>query len=288
MERDSKTKKADANMDKTMMHTINKHLTDHNIPEHIRIDLARVTTNGNRSVFSKYKADAKMLIHENIKPLILEAARNVDKDIIDIQEITPWPRIKIHQISLEEHMPFRHDFNMTQPDKASKDVLDTLKNIIEAEYGITLQHARWIKSINHYMEEAQNNPDAKKHTTIVVQARDDMKKVKEWLAKKYIQMTGNTQKVKHYDEVDNTTICKSCCKHGHGSHNCPTPDKPQCGICAGDHSTNEHKCKVRACQSNKGRRCYTHDILQCANCGGDHMVWNKKQCEVRQLALTNH
>jgi hypothetical protein len=37
-----------------------------------------------------------MLIHGNIKPLILEAARNVDKDIIDIQEINPWPRIKIH------------------------------------------------------------------------------------------------------------------------------------------------------------------------------------------------
>jgi hypothetical protein len=85
-------------------------------------------------------------------------------------------------------MPFRYDFNMTQLEiyKASKDALYTLKNIIEAEYGITLQHARWIKSINHYMEEAQNNPDAKKHTTIVVQARDDTKKVKEWLAKKYI------------------------------------------------------------------------------------------------------
>jgi hypothetical protein len=101
-------------------------------------------------------------------------------------------------------------------------------------------------------------------------------------------MTGNTHKVEHYDEVDNTTICKSCWKHGHGLHNCPTPDKPRCGICAGDHSTNEHKCKVRACQSSKGRRCYTHEILQCANCGGDHMVWNKKQCKVRQLALTDH
>jgi hypothetical protein len=47
MERDSKTNKPDANMDKIMMDTINKHLTDHNVPEHIRIDLARVTTNGN-------------------------------------------------------------------------------------------------------------------------------------------------------------------------------------------------------------------------------------------------
>lgn len=110
----------------------------------------------------------------------MEATRKVDKDIIDIQEIKPRPRIKIHQISLDEHMPFRHDFNMTQQEIyiASKDTLDILKGIIEAEYRITLQHARWIKSINHYMEEAQSDPDSMKHTTIVIQVKDDTKKAK--------------------------------------------------------------------------------------------------------------
>jgi hypothetical protein len=113
----------------------------------------------------------------------------------------------------------------------------------------------------------------------VVQIRED-KKVKEWLSKKLIRITGNAHKVEHYDDVDNTTICKSCCKHEHGAHNCPTPENPKCGICAGDHHVNGHKCKVRSCQSTKGRRCYDHDFPQRANCKGDHTVWNKKLYKV--------
>jgi Pyruvate/2-oxoacid:ferredoxin oxidoreductase gamma subunit len=67
IERNSKTKKPDMKLDKAMMHTINKYLTDNNILEYICIDLVRVTSNRNWSIFCKYKANAKMLTHEKIK-----------------------------------------------------------------------------------------------------------------------------------------------------------------------------------------------------------------------------
>jgi hypothetical protein len=121
--------------------------------------------------------------------------------------------------------------------------------------------------------------------TIVVQIRED-NKVKEWLSRKIIRITGNTHKVEHFEEVNLATMCKSCCKDGHGAHNCPSPNNPRYGICAGTHHTNNHKYKVRSCQSVKGKRCYDHDILQCINCNGDHTVWNKRLCKVRQQALT--
>jgi hypothetical protein len=89
MERDSKTKKPDANIDKIILQTIKKHLTNYNILEHIHIDKARVTTNKNWSVFSTCKANTKMIIDEDIKCLILDVARNVGKLIIDVQEIDP-------------------------------------------------------------------------------------------------------------------------------------------------------------------------------------------------------
>jgi hypothetical protein len=119
----------------------------------------------------------------------------------------------------------------------------------------------------------------------VVQIRED-KKVKEWLSKKIIRITANAHKAEHFEEVDLATMCKSCCKHGHGAHNCPSPNNPRCGICAGAHHTNDHKCKVRSCPSAKGKRCYDHNILQYVNCNGDHTVWNKKPCKVRQQVLT--
>jgi hypothetical protein len=155
-------------LDKALMYTINKYLTDNNVLEYIYVNLARVTLNRKCNIFYKYKANTKMLTYEKIKPLILEAARSINKDIIDIQEINPWPRMKSHQILLDKYIPYRYTVYITQLEKykASTDTLDILKNIIEAEYGITLPDARLIKSINHYMEEVQNDPNSKKYTTI--------------------------------------------------------------------------------------------------------------------------
>lgn len=107
---------------------------------------------------SKAKANLKILTHEEIKPQILEAARKVDREIVDIQEVKPLLRMKIHQISLEEHMAFRHDINRSQEEiyQASGTALGQIGKIIEAESGVTVHNVRWIRSVNHYIQEAQS------------------------------------------------------------------------------------------------------------------------------------
>jgi hypothetical protein len=84
--------------------------------------------------------------------------------------------------------------------------------------------------MHHYIEEAQNGAELKKDMTIVVQIGED-NKVMEWLSRKIIRIICNAHKVEHFEEVDLATMCKSCYKHGHGAHNCPSPNNPQCGIC---------------------------------------------------------
>jgi hypothetical protein len=145
MERDSKTKKPDANIDKTILQTIKKHIANYNIPEYIHINKVRVTTNKNWSVSCTYKANTKITIDKDIKCLIYKVTRNIGNHIIDVQDINWWLGIKIYQISLEEYIAFRYDINITQLEiyKASKDPLDILKYIIEAEYSMTYQYARW-------------------------------------------------------------------------------------------------------------------------------------------------
>jgi hypothetical protein len=114
------------------------------IPEHIRIDNVRPIPNDNWIVLSKQKANAKMLTHEEIKPLILEATRKIDKEIVDIQEVLSGLRMKIHQIALDEHMAFRHNFNKMQEEiyQASRVVIAIIQSRIEAEYDVTVQHTR--------------------------------------------------------------------------------------------------------------------------------------------------
>jgi hypothetical protein len=156
MHRDAEALKPEHSMIKSRIHQINQHLSEKGISEHIHVDNARLTPNNNWSIFSKQKANAKMLTHEKIKSLIPEAARKIDKKIVDIQEVLSWLRMKIHQIALDEHMAFRHDFNKMQEEiyQASRVALGIIQSRIKAEYDVTVQHIRSIKSIHHYIQEA--------------------------------------------------------------------------------------------------------------------------------------
>jgi hypothetical protein len=288
MQRNLEALKPEHSMIKSLIHQINQHLSEKGIHEHIHVDNARPTPNDNWSIFSKQKVNAKMLTHEKIKPLILEATKKIDKEIIDTQEVLSWPRMKIHQIALDEHMAFRHDFNKTQEEihQSSRVALGIIQSRIEAEYDVTVQHIRWIKSIHHYIEEAQNRTETKKKTHNDRGTNPRRQKGKGMAIKE--------DNPNHRQRTQSGTLrrstpsnhVQSCCKHGHGAHNCRSPNNPRCGICAGTHHTNDHKCKVRSCPSAKRKRCYDHNILQCINCNGDHTVWNKTLCKVRQHVLT--
>jgi len=63
--------------------------------------------------------------------------------------------------------------------------------------------------------------------------------------------------------------CFRCQDWGHRATSCSRDVK--CGLCAGGHSTAEHKCEHdKKCKDNK--KC-DRDKLKCANCSGSHASW---------------
>jgi flagellar hook protein FlgE len=150
---------------------INKALTE-NVPGHIHIDSAKPTANGNGSIYSKAKATSKILLHHEI---IINGACRVDREVIEIMEIMPWPRVKIHQISLDNFMPFLHvtpEMEMAEIIEASDIALNDLRERIKAEYEVTVAHMRWIRSIVWYMQQWRKGQLLQRCTSVVVQIEE--------------------------------------------------------------------------------------------------------------------
>jgi hypothetical protein len=108
--------------------------------------------------------------------------------------------------------------------------------------------------------------------------------VKKWMKTGNMRIAGERYRVESFLQTIFGIICDTCCQHGHGEHNCPTPETPRCGICAGEHHSKEHKCKVKMCDIT-GRRCHRYDTAKCVNCDGDHVVWSLRECTVQQDAI---
>jgi hypothetical protein len=71
--------------------------------------------------------------------------QRADIGIIGVSVVQTWPRVKIHQISLEQFMPFLHESYELEPDEiheGSSKALDSIWNRIEAEYGATITQIR--------------------------------------------------------------------------------------------------------------------------------------------------
>jgi hypothetical protein len=179
MAREKGTEKPERKMIADMIFQINLALSTNSVPEHIRMDEARITPNGKWNVFPKLRANTKMLMFPNTKTIILTAAHAIDRHIIDIQEVTPWPQLKIHQISLDEHMPFRTNKTLNQEQRytASTATLKRIQTQIESEYNIHIHNTRWIRSINWCMDTAEFKYSGKIYTSIVIQMQENSAEV---------------------------------------------------------------------------------------------------------------
>jgi hypothetical protein len=283
LERDSEAKKITPEHEEKLIFQINLALTTKGVPEHIRIDTTKPTAHGNWSLYSKPKANANMLTHPEIKKIILEAARKIDPAIINVRAITQWPKTKIHQIpispELETELKSNHG-DMQRIYQASGTTMDDIKLRIESEYAVTINSVRWIKSVTHLMEQARQGT-LPKHTTVVAHVCEE--KAKDWMAKRYA-FTGRSFKVEKYTEENPAIMCRTCFKHRHSATTCKQANDPRCGYCAGKHHTDQHRYKVQSC-STVGLIC-KHTLIKCSNCGGPHPAWNKRECEVRQAAIT--
>ena len=90
--------------------------------------------------------------------------------------------------------------------------------------------------------------------------------------KKGIFIDGEYLKVERYFNLYSKDQCNQCQGFGHISVKCT--NKPKCRICALEHKTYLHKCKL--C-SITGRLC-SHISPKCALCGEAHLA-NAKECK---------
>jgi hypothetical protein len=179
--------------------------------------------------------------------------RRWDNTICGLEENNTWTQMKVHNIPLE-HYFYRGS-------------LGQLKEEIQAENpGIVIPgYIRWIKSIKTISEERDKG--AISHSSVVLNVKD--KVVAQKLLKHGIRIAGKFHQAEVYVREGLDSQCGLCNEWGHTQNRC-IKTEPVCGICAEEHSTTAHLCKVGSCSSRPGAICRRHEIFKCSNCAGAH------------------
>lgn len=92
---------------------------------------------------------------------------------------------------------------------------------------------------------------------------------KDRIIKYCIWFGGRRHHANNFIEISPETLCSTCCHCGYITLQCPNVDRLKCQLCAGPHTTRNHKCEVMRCPVRGGRRC-RHTIAKCSNCRDTH------------------
>jgi hypothetical protein len=146
------------NKDRQLISPINRALAYSGAPEHIRLYAVLTNRWGILTALSSTKAPAKVFMVEQVKDIVLKAARLIDSSIYDLDENNTWTQIKVHNIALEHYFWRR--------------CLGQLKEEIQPENsGIIIPGpVRWIKSVKAIGDELDKG--AIKHSSIVLNIKD--------------------------------------------------------------------------------------------------------------------
>jgi hypothetical protein len=106
-----------------------------------------------------------------------------------------------------------------------------------------------------------------KDSSIVLNIKDKVGVQK--MLKHGIRIAGKSHQVKIYVRDGLDSQCQLCNEWGHTQNMC-TKTEPPCGICAEEHATSAHLCRVGGCPSKRGIICRRHEIFKCSNCSGAH------------------
>jgi hypothetical protein len=88
--------------DQEIASAINRALFQQQAPAHIRSMNARRNANGTIRAITHHYAAAEMAMR--YRPIMITAARTVDKGVVDVEENKPWERLKIHAVPLVRYM----------------------------------------------------------------------------------------------------------------------------------------------------------------------------------------
>ena len=246
-----------------MTAAINIALHQTEAPAHIRVQAVSVSRWGVLHTTADPEADAKMVLH--FKEAILKAARTVDPGVCDMQENGEWLRFKLVRVPLEVY--------------AGAGGLDLLARQLVAEnpeMHLEIMRIGWLNSERTIQEGHESG--RMKTATVVFAVRDRTTAAE--IAKGAIRLGGKQTATTTFVEDLRTAQCETCCGWGHVGSHCHYNNGRRCGMCAGQHTTPEHRCNVTGCTAKKGKVC-KHLIPKCANCNGEHFAFSPR-CEHKQ------
>lgn len=220
------------------MLALNESLQRAGIPAYMRFSKVSYSQSGAISALLAERSNAEDLIQHHSNALI-RAAKSVDKEVIGVETLERWHRLKVHGMLLRYFGEAK---------------IELLCGEIESSTGIKLKTTpRWLIS-EAQLEERLETANGK-GSAIVITVGNDADASK--LCAKGLRFGGAPKVVERYWEAGPSSVCMTCSGIGHdrlGGCN----DRPEkCAICAGPHKLENHRCGVTGCLAKKRKVAYT-------------------------------
>jgi len=233
-------------------------------PLHVRTTLGKISHRGRPSSMAREGVSAAMLLR--FKRQIIEAARKVDRGIINVIANESWVELKI----LVPYDRYRHP-----------EGLSDLCEQIEAENeGVMIPpfSIKWMRAkkvIKHHYQHGKLPHGVASVVFKVPNKAAEQKLLAEmWVA-------GNRFRAQPFIPNRADTLCGRCSSWGHSEFRCPKM-AVVCGICSVGHRMKSHKYEVVTCGAI-GRVC-PHTKMKCPNCGRAHPAEDAR-CQVKVTAV---
>ena len=216
------------------------------------IAIISVTQNDKNTLIATTRENCTKFDVLKYKNQIMEQLQKLQNvEIIDIKPLEFWAKLIVHGVSTERY---------TNTAESMNNLFYEIENMnLDAKL---MTAPRWLTDIEKRKS---------RHSSIVI-AIDTFENANKFL-QRGLWIDGKKLKCEKFLQSKPTDQCSNCQNFGH--HNLKCVNETKCGICAGNHLTKNHFCKI----CNKSGQPCTHIKLICVNCKKQHQS-NDKHCEM--------
>jgi len=197
--------------------------------------------------------------HYSTARITINAARTIDKGVVDVEENESCERLKINAVPLIRWMG------------KGTEGLQKMREESEAENEgkVIPTKVRWLANPCTITERWQNGEITVLSVVFVVKGS----KVAHTLVKTGIKAAEVWYRVEKSTNKGPHTRCEVSCGWGHIENKCGS--KPKCGYCSGHHWTRDNKCNVVGCTATQASLS-GHTLEKCPNCKGSHIAFSSR------------
>jgi len=210
--------------DLDILSEVNRALFDAKVPHFIRIQGVMKNTRGCHSTITTPGAPAEMLIR--YREIVIQAARNLDSGIVDIETNELWERVKMHGVNFDRYLG-----------KTMGGGLEKLRQKLQAENkGVVLPLAiNWIGGPKDVQKKKVEGQTA---LTVVFAVKGS--KMAEKVLKGGLRAAEVKYDVEKFMNAGPDSFCGVCSRWGHVEAKCGSLKMPACMLCVGRHLTQNH------------------------------------------------